>query len=166
MTFPAPRSGASPSGASAGPTLSGNGRHTTVAATPDSFLTQAAGAAVVHFAGHAIVNDERPDLSCLVLSPKAGDSGSGLLFASRISSRAWPTTRLVVLAACGTASGAAYRGEGVMSLARPFLGAGVKPPAECFRGAGCKPPHPPAPSPTEGRGGAGARRGSVVPVSP
>ena len=34
-------------------------------------------------------------------------------------------TRLVVLAACTTAGGAIRRGEGILSLARPFLAAGV-----------------------------------------
>jgi CHAT domain-containing protein len=33
--------------------------------------------------------------------------------------------QLVVLAACSTAAGAISRGEGAMSLARPFLGAGI-----------------------------------------
>jgi len=34
-------------------------------------------------------------------------------------------TRLVVLAACATAAGATFRGEGVVSLTRPFLANGV-----------------------------------------
>src|SRR5205085_2437073 len=34
-------------------------------------------------------------------------------------------TRLVVLAGCDTGTGRGYRGEGVLSLARPFLASGV-----------------------------------------
>ena len=34
--------------------------------------------------------------------------------------------RLLVLSACSTAGGAVERGEGVLSLARPFLAAGVR----------------------------------------
>jgi CHAT domain-containing protein len=36
-----------------------------------------------------------------------------------------PRLRLVVLAACQTGVGRSYRGEGVMSIARPFIARGV-----------------------------------------
>jgi CHAT domain-containing protein len=72
-----------------------------------------------------VANETRPELSYLLLSSTANGTEAGTLFASRLSSTSWRHTRLVVLGACGTANGASYRGEGVVSLARPFLAGGV-----------------------------------------
>jgi CHAT domain-containing protein len=95
------------------------------AATPRGFLAEASQSTIVHFAGHAIANARDPELSCLVLEPGDGEDRSGVLFADRIAATPWRRTRLVVLGGCGTASGANVRGEGVLSLARPFLAGGV-----------------------------------------
>jgi CHAT domain-containing protein len=48
------------------------------------------------------------------------------LFAHEIAAQRLDRTRLVVLAACRTNTGRIRRGEGVFSLARPFLAAGVQ----------------------------------------
>jgi CHAT domain-containing protein len=74
---------------------------------------------VVHFGGHAIANDEFPLTSALVLS------GGERLTVEEFSRLTFRRTRLVVLAACSTARGAIWRGEGVLSVARPFLASGV-----------------------------------------
>jgi CHAT domain-containing protein len=97
------------------------------AATRTRFLESASRHSVVHFAGHAIANAEFPLLSRLVLAPdrSAPTAGSGALFARELYSTRFPMTRLVVLAGCHTSSGVVVKGEGVMSLARPFLAAGV-----------------------------------------
>jgi CHAT domain-containing protein len=95
------------------------------AATKQAFLERMGEFEVVHLAVHAIAHPEAPDLSRFALASGPGHDDSGVLFAREIYGRPMPRTRLVVLAACGTASGAGVRGEGVISLARPFLAAAV-----------------------------------------
>jgi CHAT domain-containing protein len=94
-------------------------------ATKARFLAAAPGFDVVHFGGHAVVNIEYPLLSRLAFSEAAGAAGAESLFAYEISRMRLPRTRLVVLAACSTAAGSMSHGEGVVSVARPFLAAGV-----------------------------------------
>jgi len=53
------------------------------------------------------------------------DATSRNLFAREIALQSFPSTQLVVLGACRTTAGRIRRGEGVFSLARPFLAAGV-----------------------------------------
>ncbi len=95
-----------------------------LAATREEFLRNAGGADIVHFAGHAVVDREAPLSSGLILAPSY-DGDSGLLRVKELYRLSLPKTRLVVLGACGTASGQLQGGEGVLSLARPFLAAGV-----------------------------------------
>ena len=92
-------------------------------ATKARFLEMAPRFEVVHFGGHAFVNPEFPLLSRLAFAGEAGVEQS--LFAHEIARVRFPLTRVVVLAACSTAAGVVSRGEGVVSVARPFLGAGV-----------------------------------------
>jgi len=78
---------------------------------------------VLHFAGHGISNDDYPSLSRLLL---AGDGEAARsLFANEIAMLRVNRLQLVVLAACRTSAGRIRRGEGVLSLARPFIAAGV-----------------------------------------
>jgi CHAT domain-containing protein/tetratricopeptide (TPR) repeat protein len=78
---------------------------------------------VVHFAGHAVANDDYPFYSRLLLGTASGQSTS--VYAYELSGLSLPRVRSVVLAACSTARGRLVRGEGPGSLARPFLRAGV-----------------------------------------
>jgi CHAT domain-containing protein len=78
--------------------------------------------AIVHFATHAIVDEQVPARSALVLSPVGGRSGS--VDAGSLESLHMPV-RLIVLSACRTARGALVEGEGLRGLANPFLGAGA-----------------------------------------
>lgn len=96
---------------------------TGAAATIAAFRNAARDADVIHFAGHARAHLRYPDLSELVLAPSPA-SPSGILLARDLEGWELPHTRLVVLAACETAFGSVYRGEGLVSLARPFLRAG------------------------------------------
>src|SRR5262249_51366337 len=93
------------------------------AATKAAFLRAAGQHAVVHFAGHAIANSDRPQLSRMLLA--GTDATSRSLFARDIAAERFPSPRLVVLGACRTTAGRIRRGEGVFSMARPFLAAGV-----------------------------------------
>jgi CHAT domain-containing protein len=93
-------------------------------ATKRSFLEGAGGAEIVHFGGHAVANDRYPLLSRLLLSRDQGGH-SGSLFAHEMLDLELASTNLLVLAACSTAVGPVVKGEGPISLARPFLAAGV-----------------------------------------
>lgn len=93
------------------------------AATKEQFMRRAPTHDVVHFAGHGYANAEYPLLSRLAFASAAGQEDS--LFAYEISSLKFSGTQLVVLAACSTAGGILSRGEGVVSVAWPFLAAGV-----------------------------------------
>ncbi len=74
---------------------------------------------ILHFATHALADAQRPERSCLVLAP--GDAGEDGLLRSPEIAELDLRGRLVVLSACQTSSGALWRGEGVMSLARSFF---------------------------------------------
>ncbi len=95
------------------------------AATRSALLSGLPGAEILHFGGHAISSPDYPLLAHLELAPESGVSGSSELNAVDISKLRAASTRLVVLAACRTGVGAVRRGEGILSLARPFLIAGV-----------------------------------------
>jgi CHAT domain-containing protein len=81
---------------------------------------------VLEIAAHAVVDDRSPLWSKLLLATEPGQSGeAGALHAFEIYKLKFPNTRLVVLAACKTATGRYYGGEGVISLSRSFLAARV-----------------------------------------
>jgi CHAT domain-containing protein/lipopolysaccharide biosynthesis regulator YciM len=97
---------------------------------------------VAHLALHCLVKENSPWLAALVLAPtnadRAGprhvgasqqafvsDSNDGMLYLDEVYEIKLPQTRLVVLSACQSGLGRYYRGEGMVSLARPFLAAGV-----------------------------------------
>ncbi len=77
---------------------------------------------VVHFATHAVVDEQVPARSALLLS--ADTRSNGIVDAGSLEGRHIAAT-LVVLSACRTARGALVEGEGVRGLANPFLGAGA-----------------------------------------
>jgi len=93
------------------------------AATKPAFLDALQRSHIVHFAGHAVVNTTRSENSSLVLAPSNGDIG--LLFPMEIDRARLAPGALIVLAACDTAEGAVFRGEGLMGLVRPFIAAGA-----------------------------------------
>ncbi len=78
---------------------------------------------VVHLATHAVPDERSPLLSKLLLS-KDGEAhhvSRGFLQAADIYEMKFTRTRLVVLSACQTGIERAYRGEGAIGLARPFI---------------------------------------------
>jgi CHAT domain-containing protein len=93
-------------------------------ATAQNFAAFAPDADVIHFAGHAVANEEYPALSRLVLAPDPG-TGTTALYSYELSRLHFSATSMVVLAGCRTAAGANVLGEGLLSLARPFVEAGV-----------------------------------------
>jgi CHAT domain-containing protein len=93
-------------------------------ATRESFLAALTRSTVVHFAGHALLNLDKPFSSAVVLAPAGGDSG--LLYAHEITRLRLNPGASVVLAACSTARGKDLTMEGSVSLARGFLAAGAR----------------------------------------
>jgi CHAT domain-containing protein len=80
---------------------------------------------IVHYAGHAVVNDQVPSMSRLLLARDGASEDDGALFVSELSKVRLDDTQLVVLAACSTGFGMVTNGEGIASIARPFLEAGA-----------------------------------------
>jgi len=78
---------------------------------------------VLHFAGHAVVRTDAPQMSHLVLAPEGGSEGA--VFSSEIARWHLGRMKLVVLSGCGTSSGRISATEGASSLARAFFAAGV-----------------------------------------
>lgn len=84
---------------------------------------------VIHLAVHSALDEDVPLRSKLVLA-KADSSGtnsveSSVLHAYEIHNLNLSRARLVVLSACETGAERYYGGEGMISLARPFIAAGV-----------------------------------------
>ncbi len=81
---------------------------------------------ILHFATHAVLDTETPELSSIVLSlvDRDGSSRDGYLWGPDIGDLAL-SAELVVLSACETALGKEVRGEGVVGLTRSFLAAGA-----------------------------------------
>lgn len=94
-------------------------------ATKAAVLERLGASGAVHLGVHAQANRDSPLLSKILLAPGKDGGDSGALTAYELYARPMPATRLVVLAACSTATGRLAKGEGVLSLARPFLAAGV-----------------------------------------
>ena len=82
---------------------------------------------IIHFATHGLINEDRPELSGIVLSQidENGQSRNGVvrlqdIYAMNLSADA------VVLSACSTGIGKEVKGEGLMSLNNAFLQVGAK----------------------------------------
>jgi CHAT domain-containing protein/tetratricopeptide (TPR) repeat protein len=80
----------------------------------------------IHFATHAVINSENPDLSAIALSQvdERGAPLNGMLSTQDIH-RLKLQAELVVLSACRTGLGKDAPGEGLLSLTRGFLSSGA-----------------------------------------
>ncbi|MCP4661517.1 MAG: CHAT domain-containing protein [bacterium] len=81
---------------------------------------------IVHFATHGLIDDQKPELSHLVLSlfDEQGEPQDGFLWLRDIYNLELGA-ELVVLSGCETALGKQIRGEGLVGLNRGFMYAGV-----------------------------------------
>jgi CHAT domain-containing protein len=81
---------------------------------------------IVHFASHSVVDDERPELSGIVLSlvDRTGRRQDGFLRLYDVYNLRL-NADLVVLSACRTALGQEIKGEGLIGLTRGFFYAGA-----------------------------------------
>jgi CHAT domain-containing protein len=82
---------------------------------------------IIHFATHALLDEEHPELSGLVFSlvDEKGRPQNGSLPLREIYNLKLPA-ELVVLSACQTALGKEVKGEGLIGLTRGFMYAGAK----------------------------------------
>lgn len=99
-------------------------------ATERALKSEIGKANVLHFALHYIVDKRSSLLSQMALAaPPPGDEGDqkddGVWQVRELVQLKLPNARLVVLSACQTGIERQYRGEGALSVARPFLVAGV-----------------------------------------
>jgi CHAT domain-containing protein len=78
---------------------------------------------VLHYAGHAVYDDDRPEQSFLALAPGPGDGGRWT--AADIAREDLRAVRLVVLSACETGRTGVGRASGLAGLAGAFLSAGA-----------------------------------------
>lgn len=92
--------------------------------TADSTGVSAAlkSADLVHFAGHAVLDDARPERSYLLL---AGQGGAGRLTLEKIGGMDLREVRLVVLSACETAREPDRGLGGLAGVSAAFMGAGA-----------------------------------------
>jgi len=81
---------------------------------------------IVHFATHAVLNSQHPELSGIVLSlfDRNGRPQDGFVRLHDVYRLRLPAD-LVVLSACQTALGKEIKGEGLIGLTRGFMHAGV-----------------------------------------
>lgn len=79
---------------------------------------------MIHFATHALINEERPGRSCIVLTLDDDPTEDGLLRMNEIFNLKL-NADLVTLSACRTGRGKLVRGEGILGLTRAFLYAGA-----------------------------------------
>jgi CHAT domain-containing protein len=89
-------------------------------ATRDTFVASAQTASVIHYAGHAVFNDARPERSYLVL---AGADTAGQLTAEAVRGLRLGGVRLVVLSACRTLRAREGRSGGFAGLSGALLSA-------------------------------------------
>lgn len=92
------------------------------AATVIALRNRARAATLLHFAGHAVANKERPNFSGLVLAPAVAGEQS-ILYARDIDAEHFGHLDLVFLSACATASGGPT--SDFSPLATAFVRAGV-----------------------------------------
>ena len=81
---------------------------------------------ILHFATHALLNEDHPELSSLVLSlfDEQGRHQDGYLRLRDIYNLKL-SAQLVVLSACETAVGKEVKGEGLISMVRAFMYSGT-----------------------------------------
>jgi CHAT domain-containing protein len=82
-------------------------------------------AAVFHFAGHAVFDDERPARSFLLLATRAGEPASERLTAAQLGALDLHGVELVVLSSCETLRSPRGRSGGFAGLSGALLGAGA-----------------------------------------
>ncbi len=92
-------------------------------ATVEAFLEAARRASNIHFAGHAIDNNDVPMMSALVF---AQHDARNRLYGYELASEHLPGLKIVVLSACDTEPDGDRSLQGIAGLARAFIAAGAR----------------------------------------
>lgn len=79
---------------------------------------------MLHFAGHAVFDDQRPERSYLLVAPDF-PGGRTTITADEISRMNLSNLRLAILSSCQTSRGGASRASGFSGIAGAFLAAGA-----------------------------------------
>ncbi|HKY04532.1 MAG TPA: CHAT domain-containing protein, partial [Blastocatellia bacterium] len=99
------------------------------AARESQVTGEMARADVIHLATHFVLDDRSPLMSKLLLAKEQGGGDQqkfdGILQSQEIYRVKLPRAKLAVLSACQTGIERSFRGEGAVSIARPFMTAGV-----------------------------------------
>jgi CHAT domain-containing protein len=95
-----------------------------IEATKEAFLSLAPQYDIIHLAVHG-VGDTISSLNSHLIFKSVSDSEDSRLFAYELYNIPSPNWRMVVLSACETGVGKAYKGEGIFSIARGFAYAGA-----------------------------------------
>lgn len=80
---------------------------------------------ILHFATHALIDDQHPERSAVLLSPGGPSNDDGYLQVREIIDLPL-SGQLVLLSACRSAAGAVVPGEGALGLAHAFFRAGAR----------------------------------------
>jgi tetratricopeptide (TPR) repeat protein len=88
------------------------------------YLADAAGVSLLHFSTHAMVDEESPDRSRILLAPDARGKGFDYLFEQEVYDLDLHGVDLATVSACDTARGKLIGGEGIEAFSRAFLAAG------------------------------------------
>jgi CHAT domain-containing protein/tetratricopeptide (TPR) repeat protein len=97
----------------------------TAEATTDALRKALGESGLVHYAGHAMFDGERPERSHLLLAAVPGAAGRGELAAGEIAGMDLRHLSLVVLSACQSVRTGPERAAGFSGLAGAFLAAGA-----------------------------------------
>ena len=89
------------------------------------FINQASQYPIVHFAGHAMADENNPFNSFMAFDLETPEPTAELMFLPELYSLQLPATEMIVLSACQTGSGKVEEGEGVISLGRAVTMAGT-----------------------------------------
>ena len=84
----------------------------------------AQGAPLLHFSTHAVVDNESPDRSRILLAPDSPSAPLDYLFEAEAYDLDLKGVDLATISACDTAQGKFIQGEGVEAFSRAFLAAG------------------------------------------
>lgn len=82
------------------------------------------GVPLVHFSTHAVVDDENPDRSRILLASDSPAAANDYLFEAEVYDLDLKGVDLATISACDTARGKLIRGEGIEAFSRAFLAAG------------------------------------------
>jgi CHAT domain-containing protein len=94
-------------------------------ATKARALAELTNCDIAHFSTHCRVDEKTPWLAALIMAGATADKDDQLLRLNEFNQIGLLRARLVILSACQSGLGQYYRGEGIVSLVRPFLARSV-----------------------------------------